>query len=76
MECIELADGSRLGWDESQEFVAKVLGLLTQPAAVARVPWKPGEHSSIIIITIIIIRSASSLNLGEIPRALPGQNLT
>ena len=42
MECIELVDGSRLSWEESQEFVAKVLGLLTEPAAVARVPWKPG----------------------------------
>ena len=42
MDRIELADGSRLGWEESQEFVAKVLGLLTRPCAVARVQWKPG----------------------------------
>lgn len=42
MESIELADGSRLDWEESQEFVARVLGLLTEPAAVARVAWKPG----------------------------------
>jgi hypothetical protein len=38
MEAIELADGTRLGWEDSQEFVTRVLALLTTPSAVARVP--------------------------------------
>ena len=42
MQCIELGSGQRLSWEESQEFVTRILSLLTTPAAVARIEWEEG----------------------------------
>eukprot|EP01052_Picozoa_sp_SAG31_P033677 SAG31_NODE_3837_length_3834_cov_1.902276_4_plen_181_part_00 len=40
--CQDLGSGVRLAWEESRQYVTKLLGLLTTPKAAMRCLWEPG----------------------------------